>query len=218
MKRPSKIVVYLADDHTLFRKGLIRLIQSFKRVSEIKEAANGKELIKLVQENQPDVILVDLHMPVMGGDEVCKWVESHYPEVKVVILTMEDAEEYVQQLISYGAHAYLSKSAPPDEVENAIYSVMDNDFYHNDLVMRALRNFTRNVSKIKKNLPQFTDGDIKIVRLICEEKTMREIALELHLSENTVQNHRVAIMEKMGVKNTAGLVKYAFVKGIITAD
>ena len=215
MKRVSKISVYLADDHTLFRKGLIRLIQSFKRVSVIKEASNGKELIKLVQTSPPDVILVDLHMPVMGGGEVCQWCEENYPDVKVIILTMEDAEEYVQQLISYGAHAYLSKSAPPDEVEKAISSVVDNDFYHNELVMSALRNFTRTATKIKKNAPQFTEGDIKIVKLICEEKTMREIAAFLNLSENTVQNHRVSIMEKMGVKNTAGLVKYAFTKGII---
>lgn len=215
MKSSPKINLYIADDHTLFRKGLIRLIQSFKRVGTIKEAINGRELIKLVQEEAPDVVLVDLHMPVMGGDDVCIWMEENYPDVKVVILTMEDAEEYVQQLISYGAHAYLSKTAPPDEVEHAIYSVVDNDFYHNELVVRALRNFTRTVTKVRRNVPQFTDGDIKIINLICEEKTMKEIAKQLNLSENTVQNHRVSIMEKMGVKNTAGLVKFAFTKGII---
>jgi DNA-binding NarL/FixJ family response regulator len=215
MKRASKIRIYLADDHILFRKGLIRLIQSFKRVGEIKEASNGKELLKLINESPPDVVLVDLHMPVMGGYEVCEWVEKHHQDVKVIILTMEDSEEYIQQLISLGAHAYLSKSAPPEEVEKAIYSVVDNDFYHNDLVIRALRNFTIQVTRIRRDAPQFTDREIEIIRLICEEYTMRQIANRLDLSESTIQNQRAAIMDKMNVKNTAGLVKYAFTKKLV---
>ena len=216
MKRLPKINVYLADDHALFRKGLIRLIQSFKRVGQINEASDGKELIRLVEKAPPDVVLVDLHMPVMCGDEVCEWMEQHHPDVKVIMLTMEDSEEYIQQLISLGAHAYLSKSALPDEVENAIYSVVDNDFYHNELVMRALRNFTRQVTRIRRDAPQFTEREIDIIRLICEEYTMKEVAAQLDLSESTVQNQRAVIMDKMKVKNTAGLVKYAFTKGLIS--
>lgn len=215
MKRSSKIRVYLADDHMLFRKGLIRLIQSFRRVGEIRESSNGKELIRMVNESPPDVVLVDLHMPVMGGEEVCGYIEKHYPGVKVVMLTMEDAEEYIQQLISLGAHAYLSKGAPPEEVEKAIYAVVDKDFYHNDLVMRALRNFTIKATRIRRDAPQFTRRELEIIRLICEEFTMKEIASRLDLSESTVQNQRAAIMDKMLVKNTAGLVKYAFTKGLI---
>lgn len=215
MKRASKIRVYLADDHMLFRKGLIRLIQSFKRVGEIREAANGKELIRIVKESPPEVVLVDLHMPVMGGEEVCEWIEKNHPEVKVVMLTMEDAEEYIQQLISLGAHAYLSKGAPPEEVEKAIYAVVDKDFYHNDLVMRALRNFTIRQTRIRRDAPQFTRRELEIIRLICDEFTMKEIAARLDLSESTVQNQRATVMDKMSVKNTAGLVKYAFTKGLI---
>lgn len=215
MKRASKIRVYLADDHMLFRKGLIRLIQSFKRVGEIREAANGKELIRIMKESPPEVVLVDLHMPVMGGEEVCEWIEKNHPEVKVVMLTMEDAEEYIQQLISLGAHAYLSKGAPPEEVEKAIYAVVDKDFYHNDLVMRALRNFTIRQTRIRRDAPQFTRRELEIIRLICDEFTMKEIAARLDLSESTVQNQRATVMDKMSVKNTAGLVKYAFTKGLI---
>ncbi|HEX5169190.1 MAG TPA: response regulator transcription factor [Cyclobacteriaceae bacterium] len=215
IRKSVKIRLYVADDHVLFRKGLIRLIQSFRRIGEIKEASNGRELIKLVEQIPPDVILVDLHMPVMGGDEVCRWVEENYPEVKVVMLTMEDSEEYVQQLISMGAHAYISKAAAPDEVEKAIYSVYDNDFYHNDLVVQALRNFTRQVNKARKEPSQFTKRELDIIQLICEEYTMREIADRLGLSESTIQNYRVAIMGKMSVKNTAGLVKFALTKGLV---
>lgn len=199
----------------LFRKGLIRLIQSFRRVGEIREASNGKELIRMIQDAPPDVALVDLHMPVMGGEEVCEWIEKHQPDVKVVMLTMEDAEEYIQQLISLGAHAYLSKGAPPEEVEKAIYAVVDKDFYHNELVMRALRNFTIQVNRIRRDAPQFTKRELDIIRLICEEYTMKEIAGRLDLSESTVQNQRAAIMDKMSVKNTAGLVKFAFTKGLV---
>lgn len=215
MTKSPKIRLYVADDHILFRKGLIRLIQSFPRISEIKEATNGRDLIRLVSENPPDVVLVDLHMPIMGGDEVCKWMEKNFPDVKVVMLTMEDAHEYVQQLISMGAHAYVSKGAAPDEVERAIYSVHDNDFYHNDLVAQALRNFAKRTVRKKGESTQFTERELDVIQLICEEFTMREIANKLALSESTIQNHRVTIMNKMRVKNTAGLVKFAFTKGLI---
>ena len=214
--KKNQIRVYLADDHILFRKGLIELVRTFKRVGEIKEASNGRELVRLIEQDPPDVVLVDLHMPIMGGDEVCAWVEQYRPDIKVIILTMEVADEFVQQLISLGAHAYLSKNAPPDEVEQAISAVVDHDFFHNQLVMQALRNFTRRDARMKRDLPQLSDRELDIVRLICEEFTMKEIAGKLDLSESTVQNHRAAIMEKMGVKNTAGLVKYAFTKGLIS--
>jgi len=114
-----------------------------------------------------------------------------------------------------GAHAYVSKGAPPDEVEKAIYSVYDNDFYHNDLVAQSLRNFTKQINRTKKETIQFTNREIEIIQMICEEYTMKEIANKLLLSESTIQNQRVTIMNKMGVKNTAGLVKYAFTKGLI---
>ena len=100
MKRLNKINICLADDHTLFRKGLIRLLRGFRNVGDIREAVNGKELMKLIMQEEPDVALVDLHMPLMGGEEVCRWMESKYPRVKVVMLTMEDSEEYIQHLIS----------------------------------------------------------------------------------------------------------------------
>lgn len=215
MKRLNKINIYLADDHTLFRKGLIRLLRTFKNIGEIKEAVNGKELTKLVMQGEPDVVLVDLHMPLMGGEEVCRWMESKYPQVKVIMLTMEDSEEYIQHLISLGAHAYISKGAQPEEVEQAINSVIEHDFYHNTLVTQALRNFTRQVSKTRKDTPQFTDREVAIIKLICEEFTMKQIAKRLDISDKTVQNHRATIMDKMNVKNTAGLVKFAFMKGLI---
>lgn len=214
-KSLSKLDIYLADDHTLFRKGLIRLLTAFEHIGEIKEASNGKELIKLVTEHPPDVVLVDLHMPVMDGEEVCRIMESKYPHVKVIMLTMEDSEDYIQHLVSLGAHAYISKSAQPEEVEQAIYSVIEHDFYHNTLVTQALRNFTRQLSRGRNDAPQFTDREVVIIKLICEEYTMKQIANRLNISDKTVQNHRAAIMAKMNVKNTAGLVKYAFLKGLI---
>lgn len=215
MKRPDKINIYLADDHTLFRKGLIRLLKTFKNIGEIKEAVNGRELMKLVAHQEPDVVLVDLHMPVVGGEEVCRWMENKHPQVKVVMLTMEDSEEYIQQLISLGAHAYLSKSAQPEEVEQAINSVIEHDFYHNIMVTQALRNFTRQMNKTLKDTPQFTERELAIIKLICDEYTMKQIAKRLDISDKTVQNHRATIMDKMNVKNTAGLVKFAITKGLL---
>lgn len=213
MKRSKKIKVYLADDHNLFRKGLIRLLQTFNRVSVIKEASAGKELMKLVSKEQPDAVLLDLHMPDMNGEEVCRWLSQNYPDVKVIIISMEDAEAYVQHLISLGAHAYLSKNAPPEEVEEAIYAAVDHDFYNNELVSKALLEYARTQKKSGQAL--LSDRELEVVRLICNELTMKEISEELKISEKTVQNHRTSIMEKVGVRNTAGLVKYAVTKGLI---
>lgn len=214
MKRSKKIKVYLADDHNLFRKGLIRLLQTFNRVSVIKEASAGKELIKLVSKEQPDAVLLDLHMPDMSGEEVCRWLSQNYPDVKVIIISMEDSEAYVQHLISLGACAYLSKNAPPEEVEEAIYATVDHDFYNNELVNKALLEYARTQKKSGQGA-SLSDRELEVVRLICNELTMKEISEKLKISEKTVQNHRTSIMEKVGVRNTAGLVKYAVTKGLI---
>jgi DNA-binding NarL/FixJ family response regulator len=191
------------------------LLQTFSRVSTIKEASTGKELIKLVSKEQPDAVLLDLHMDDMNGEEVCVWLSRKYPNVKIIIISMEDAEAYVQHLISLGAHAYLSKNAPPEEVEEAIYAAVDHDFYNNDLVNRALLEYARKQGKSSLSTTSLSDRELEVVRLICDEFTMKEISEQLKISEKTVQNHRTSIMEKVGVRNTAGLVKYAVTKGLI---
>ena len=199
------INVYLADDHTLFRKGFIRLLQSFKRINEIQEAENGKELIELVQKKKPDVVLLDIRMPVMDGIQTCDYLHHQFPDLLIMMLTMEDDENYVELLLNKGARGYLLKSASPEEVETAIYKLFDAQFYSNDMIAKSLR-----VSKKVEQLEElFTNREFEILRLTYFQKSMKEIATQLGISERTVQTHRRNMMLKAGVHNSTGLITFA---------
>ncbi len=214
----KKFKVYIADDHTLFRKAMVNLLRTFDRVSEVKDAENGKELLGLIKTDRPDVAIVDLQMPIMDGAETCENIISRYPDIKIIILTMHDSEKFILHMMETGVHAFLLKNTEPEELEKAIYSVAEKDFYHNDLVASVLR---KNVKEKKAGQrPMFrqtelTEREKEILILTCQELTIREIGQRLSLSENTVRNHRVNIMEKIGVNNTVGLVKYAYEAGLI---
>lgn len=214
----KRLKVYLADDHTLFRKAMVNLIQSFEGVAEVKDAENGKELLTLMKYAEPDVAIIDLQMPIMDGVETAENVLKKYPNTKIIILTMHDSDKYIIHMLEMGVHAFLLKNTDPDELETAIYNVVEKDFYHNELVASALR---KNV--LEKKGPQrplfrqanLTEREKEIVLLICQELTIREIGQRLSLSENTVRNHRVNIMEKLGVHNMVGLVKFAYDTGLV---
>jgi len=211
--------VYIADDHTLFRKAMVALLQTFERVAIVKDAENGKELISLVKAEVPDVAIVDLEMPIMDGSATCEQLIARYPAVKLIILTMHDSNKFILHMMDMGVHAFLLKNAEPEELEKALYSVIEKDFYHNDLVANVLR---KNVKeKVPRNKPLFqqaelTEREREILVLICQELTMKEIGQRLFLSENTVRNHRVNIMDKVGVNNIVGLVKFAYEVGIVS--
>jgi two-component system, NarL family, response regulator DegU len=213
--------VYIADDQTLFRKGMSRLVRSFPSIVDVKEAENGKEMLRLVGEKQPDVILMDLDMPVMDGVEATEKIIAKYPNVKIIILSSHDSHQKIYYLMEIGAHAFLLKNAEPEEVKIAIEAVINKDFYQNELVVEALRKGAIEQRKIKQNRPIFqnsislSEREKEVLMLICRELTMREIAEKISLSEKTIQNHRARIMEKLGVRNTVGLVKYAFESGLI---
>ncbi len=214
----KRLKVYLADDHTLFRKAMVNLIQTYEGVAEVKDAENGKELLTLMKYAEPDVAIIDLQMPIMDGVETAENVLKKYPNTKIIILTMHDSDKYIIHMLEMGVHAFLLKNTDPDELENAIYHVVEKDFYHNELVASALR---KNVLEKKApQRPQFrqanlTEREKEIVLLICQELTIREIGQRLSLSENTVRNHRVNIMEKLGVHNMVGLVKFAYDTGLV---
>jgi DNA-binding NarL/FixJ family response regulator len=213
-----RLKVYIADDHTLFRKAMVNLLRSFERIIEVKDAENGKELLALIRNEVPDVVLIDLQMPVMDGSEASNQIIQRYPDVKIIVLTMHDSNKFILHMMDMGVHAFLLKNTEPDELEQAIYAVADKDFYHNELVATVLR---KNVKERQAGQrPNFehadlTDREREILQLICQELTMKEIGQRLYLSENTVRNHRVNIMDKVGVNNIVGLVKYAYETGIV---
>ncbi len=213
----KKLKVYIADDHTLFRKAIVGMIQNFSKVKLVKDAENGKELLALIKKEEPDVAIVDMQMPVLDGVETCEYLIEKYPAVKLIILTMHDSEKYILHMMELGVHGYLLKNTDPEELEAAIDAVIEKDFYHNDLVASVLRKSTKNKAGERPAFkPQvLTIREQEILRLICLELTVKEIADRLSISENTARNHRVNILEKIDVKSTVGLVKYAYETGLI---
>ncbi len=214
----KRLKVFIADDHTLFRKAMVNLIRGFDSVEEVKDSENGKELLTLMKYQQPDIAIVDLQMPVMDGTETCENIIGKYPDVKVIVLTMHDSEKYILHMMEMGVHAFLLKNTEPEELETAIEAVIEKDFYHNDLVASVLRKNMK--EKRQGHRPTFqsielSEREKEIVLLVCQELTIKEISQKLSLSENTVRNHRSNIMEKVGVSNMVGLVKYAYEIGLM---
>ncbi len=204
----NKLKVYIADDHTFVRKGMIRLLNTFDRIGEVKEAANGNELIALVKKTIPDLVVLDLEMPQKNGFDTSKYLIDHYPEVGILILTMHTEEVFILNLIELGVHGFLNKSAEPEEVERALYAVADNDFYRNEIINQALRSSVRR--NVKAATTKLSPRELEILMLICMEHTPSEISTRLRISEKTFFNHRSNILVKLGVRGNVGLVKYAY--------
>ena len=212
----DKINVSIVDDHNLFRKAIINLIKAFPRVGEVTEAENGKDFIDQYKKKWPDVVLLDLEMPRMNGVETAEYLIPNAPEVKIIVLTQHDSEKYMLHMLEMGVHSFLLKNTNPDELERAIYAVVDKDFYQNDLLTHVILKSIQ--SKFRSERPQFeiplSDREREIVRLICGELTHKEIGKKLSLSEFTVRNHHRNILTKLGLKKTIGLVRYAYEHGL----
>ena len=210
----SKLSVYIADDHTFVRKGMIRLLNTFHRIGEIKEAVNGKELIDLINISAPHAVILDLEMPGMNGFETSKYLIDHHPQVKILILTMHTEEVFILNLMEMGVHGFLNKNAEPVEVEEALYSVVDKDFYRNEIVNQALRNGIGRVSNATTT-SKLSPRELEILFLICQELSPSEISSRLQISEKTYFNHRANILSKVGVRGNVGLVKYAYQQSLL---
>lgn len=210
----KNLLVYLADDHTVVRKGMVRLLKTFPRVGRVGEAANGKELIRLVEKERPDAVILDVEMPVLGGIETTRYLAEHFPEVKILILTMHTEDIFVIRLMDLGVHGLLSKSCEPDEVEKALYAIVDKDFYRNDIMERALQKIESN-GQASKSHQKLTARELEVLLLICQELSPGEISERLKISEKTFFNHRANILAKANCRGNVGLVKFAHEKGLL---
>jgi len=208
----KKIKIVIADDHKLFRKGIIALLEDFDFIGEIEEASNGAELLEILAKTNllPDVILLDLNMPVMDGLEAQKNIRKLYSGIKIIILTMQDDEQYILHLIAEGVNGYLLKNADPDEMERAILKVVENGFYFSDEIsMKVLKNLNMKEKAEFVFNPDFTERELQILKLICKEYSNNEIAKECDISIRTAEGYRLKLVEKSGAKNIAGLIVLA---------
>ncbi len=206
----------IADDHKIFRQGLRYALADDHKLKFVGEAGNGIELLELAEKQQPDVVLIDIKMPEMDGIETTRRMRAAYPDTKILMLTSHDDEHFILHLLELGANGYLLKNTEPAEIKRAIHHVYENDYYFNDLVsntmLRSLtiRNRTREKEAVKLN-----DRETEVLKLICQELTATEIGARIFLSPRTVEGIRAALIEKTGVRNTAGLVVYALKNGIV---
>ena len=221
LETPSKTInLMLVDDHKIIRDG----IKSFLKGDEIQivgEASNGRELLEMLTETQPDVVLLDINMPEMDGLEATKLIKAQYPEVKVLVLSMLDHEKYVQQVFDAGAMGYTLKNIGKDELIHAIRMVANGNRFIGTDVAFAFLNKLRNILPAPANQPyekkptDLSAREIEVLKLIAEGMTNAEIADKLFTSKRTIESHRQNIIEKTQVKNTAALIKYALNTGLI---
>ncbi|MEK6783399.1 MAG: response regulator transcription factor [Bacteroidota bacterium] len=209
----NKLKIFIADDHTVVRKGMSRLLKTFKRVVEVQEASNGKELIQLIGKEQPDAVILDVEMPVMGGLDAARYLLEHFPDVKILVLTMHTEDVFISRLMDLGVHGFLSKASGPEEVENALYAIVDKDFYKNNLVDNALHNLKK--QPLDPTLEKLSHREVEVLVLICQEHTPGEISARLNISEKTFFNHRSSIIAKTAVRNNIGLYKFALQHGFL---
>ncbi|GAB5522228.1 MAG: response regulator transcription factor [Roseivirga sp.] len=213
------IKLALVDDHTLFRQGIKLLLEDIEDVELIVEASNGQELLEAMEDRVPDIVLLDLEMPVLNGIETSKVLKQKYENVGIIILTMYDDEQMIAHLMEIGANGYLLKDTTEDELRKAIRSVHDNQFYFNDFVSKALLSGVKAKRKTEPKIGNNIDvtrRESEVLQLICEELTTQEMADKLFLSPRTVEGHRQNLIEKFGVKNTAGLIIRAIKLGFIS--
>ena len=214
----SKIKIAIADDYKIFREGLKVGLSSDEELQVIMEADNGEDLLKALETETPDVILMDLKMPIMDGMEATKEVRKKYPSIKVLVVSMYEDDKFIIHLMENGANGYLLKNTEPDEIRRSIYAVHENGYYFNDLVNKALLKKLILKNNLKPSFNQnveLTERELEVLKLICEEKTAAEIAKEIFLSPRSVEGIRQRLIEKVGVRNSAGLVMFAVKSGIV---
>ncbi len=208
------IKIALTDDEALFRKGMRALIEDFEDMEVIAEAAGGDSLLHILGTSPvlPDVLLLDLNMANLNGIETAKILQTSYPAIHVIILSSYFSKAFVINLIEIGATSYLPKNAQPEEVERTIREVVAKGYSYNDAVMQIIRD-----NMVQKNRPKIktpfkitlTNREQEVLELICNQATTAEIAKKLFISTRTVEGHRNNLLQKLGCRNTAGLVVFA---------
>ncbi len=218
------IRVLVADDHTIVRKGLCSLLEKEPGIVVVAEAENGRDAIIKAEEIKPDVVVMDIGMPLLNGIEACRQLKKCCPEIEIIILTVHTNEEYVLQALKAGASGYLAKKAAPLDLVTAIYEVHKGKSYLSSSISKTLINEylrqSTQISNIDKDSSkkELTSRQTEVLQLLAEGYTNREIAKILCVSIKTIETHRAQIKLRLNIKKTAGLVQYALQKGLIIKE
>ncbi len=213
----NELKVMLVDDHKLVRKGIKSLIKKANKFISIIEADSAEEALELLTKSLPDIIVTDLSMSGMSGINLINEVRNIYPEISVLVLSMHNDEDYIMDALNAGAMGYLTKDIPPEEILEAINNLSIGKMYYSssltDILARQIIRKTKREENIK--IVKITIREIEVLKLIVGGLSNKEIADKLILSKRTVDNHRVNLMRKIGAKNTADIVRLAFVNNLV---
>ncbi|AZJ33379.1 response regulator transcription factor [Tenacibaculum sp. Mcav3-52] len=212
-----KYSVVVVDDHTLLSQAIEGMVNTFDKFKVLYTCKNGKEVEEKFlasPKNIPDLVLVDVNMPVMNGIETTEWIVNNYPQVHVMALSVEDADGTILKMLKAGAVGYLLKDTKKEILEKALLEMMDNGFYHTRNVTTLLLDSVS--GKNSRNNLAFKDNEITFMKLACSELTYKEIAEKMFLSPKTIDGYRDSLFTKLNVRNRVGLVMYAIKNKIYT--
>lgn len=218
MSTPTRVIrVILVDDHKIIRDGIRAMLDAAPEVEVVAEADNGRELMEMIDDVDADMVIMDVNMPQMNGIEATIRMQQEHPDIPVLALSMHEEVEYITKMLQAGAYGYILKNAGQTELLNAINKIAEGEKYFSSDV-----SYTMMMSYIDGEAPPRAKGDIhltnretEIIKLIANEMTNQEIADKLEISLRTVDTHRRNLLQKLGVKNTAGLVKYAMQNNLV---
>lgn len=214
----TPINIIIADDHEIFREGFKLLWKKQKEIVVIAEASNGRELVNMVEKQKPDVVMMDVRMPLMDGIEACRIIKNKFPDISIIALSTYDEQSIIVDKLEAGVNGYLLKSAGKHEITEAIQTVVTGDIYFSGTTSTKLFHL---LSKTKYNpirnskVPEFTNRELQIIALLCKEYTNKEIAAELGLCNRTVEDYKMRIQNKIGAKNMVGIAVYALKNHLI---
>jgi two-component system response regulator NreC len=217
----NKIRILLVEDHAIVCKGLRSLLEGKAEIEVVGEAKDGREAIEKVEKLIPDVVLMDIAMPILNGMEATHQIKKQFPEVKVLVLSMHNNEEYVFHALQAGALGYMNKQASPEDLILGINTVYKGEYFISPSfsreVIKKYIEITKDIDK-KANYKELTSREREILQLIAESYSNKEIAKLLYISVKTVETHRTHLMDKLDIHNSVELTKYAIHKGIISID
>ena len=218
----KRITVILVDDHQMFRDGLKHLLVGEKIADVIGEASTGKEFLSLIEQNLPDIVLMDIEMPELDGIEATKIATKKYPGLKILALTMSNEQIYYQNMISAGAKGFILKTSGINELKKAISDLANGkSYFSSELLRQIILTMEKNNDNTKSNIPpenKLSKREHEVLEQICNGLSTNEIAEELHISPKTVKGHRTNILSKTACKNTASLVMYSIKNKLVDIE
>jgi DNA-binding NarL/FixJ family response regulator len=219
LRAMNKIKIAIADDHKIFRNGLKATLEDCGEFNLMLEASNGRQLIAMLSEVAPDVILMDIKMPELDGIQTTAHIKQHHPGIKILALSMFNEDKYIVDMMKAGASGYLLKNAEPEEIIEAISTVYLKDYYFNEhLSVTLIKQLSSNSNANgRTQYPMdFNDREVEVLKLVCQEHSNQEIADKMCLSVRTVEGYRARLFEKTKSKNLVGLVIFAVKTGVIS--